>query len=68
MCEHVYVLCRFFILLVCILYIIMKVIHAKSNTAFSAYDCGAVIRLCYVTRLLEGLDYGMLCVYYETVG
>lgn len=46
----------------------MKVINAKSNSAFSAYDCGAVIRLCYVTRLLEGLDYGMLCVYYETVG
>lgn len=46
----------------------MKVIHAKSNTAFSVYDCGAVIRLCYVTRLFEGLDYGMLCVCYETVG
>lgn len=46
----------------------MKVIYVKSNIVFFVYDCGVVIRLCYVMRLLEGLDYGMLCVCYEIVG
>lgn len=40
-----------------------EVIHAKSDTAYSAYDCVAVTRLWYVMRLLEGRDYVyVMCV------